>query len=246
MRIVFLDIETSPNEVFTWGLWDQNISLNQIIDTSRMLCYTAKWADTGRLEFDAVWKSGRIKMLRSLHKVLSEADVVVSYNGISFDLPVVSKEFLLEGMAPPSPYKNVDLLRVVRKQFRFASNKLDHVAQQLGLGSKVKHPGFKLWVDCMAGDEAAQRLMERYNKQDVVLLERVYDKVLPWIKGHPNRSAHEGAEVCTNCGGKHLQRRGTARNAAGTYPRFQCGSCGSWMRGSVVEKAAPKRRMVSA
>ncbi|HEX7129113.1 MAG TPA: hypothetical protein VF217_03475, partial [Rhodanobacteraceae bacterium] len=124
----------------------------------------------------------------------------------------------------------VDLLKTARSRFRLASNKLDFVAQQLGLGKKVEHKGHELWLGCMNGDAESWRVMERYNKQDVILLERVYDRLLPWIKGHPNHSTHSGDLVCPYCGGTHYQRRGEAVTAAGRYWRYQCKDCGGWFR----------------
>lgn len=245
MKLLLLDLETSPNQVFSWGLWDQNISLSQIIDTSSVLCYSAKWYGERRTEFDSVHKSSRKKMLKGIHAMMEEADAICTYNGNSFDLPVLNREFLTNGFSPPSPYRSIDLLPTVRKQFRFASNKLGFVTEQLGLGSKTKHPGFKLWVDCMAGDPRAFRLMEKYNRQDVVLLERLYDKVRPWIKGHPNHNTYGASGACPSCGSDKLQRRGEARNAKGSYQRFQCGGCGAWSRSDTLVKHS-RKRMVAA
>ena len=183
-------------------------------------------------------------MLKGVHALLDEADVLVTFNGISFDLPVLNKELLLHGMAPPSPCKHVDLLRVVRKQFRFASNKMDHVVQQLGLGKKEDHEGFGLWVKCMNGDPAAWKVMRKYNIQDTVLTEKLYDRLLPWIPGHPNHGTYDGGAKCPNCGSEKLQRRGVATTAAGKYPRLQCTGCGSWSRGTTSLHAKNKDRLV--
>ena len=42
-RILFLDIETAPNTAYVWALFDQNISTDQIVDTSYILCASWKW-----------------------------------------------------------------------------------------------------------------------------------------------------------------------------------------------------------
>lgn len=230
MKILLLDIETSPMSVYAWSLFKPHISINQIQDTSRTLCVAYKWLGEKKMHFLSEW--GNDDMIVQLHDVLSEADVVVTYNGNRFDLPVLNKEFLLLGLTPPAPYKSVDLYRTVRNKFRFASNKLDHVAQQLGLGSKTAHTGFQLWIDVMYGDSKAQKLMETYNKQDVTLLEKVYDTVLPWIHNHPNRSHHSGSAVCPNCGSKALQHRGLSVTATGKHQRYQCQDCGKWSQSS--------------
>jgi DNA polymerase elongation subunit (family B) len=165
-----------------------------------------------------------------MYNVLEEADAVITYNGNRFDLPTLNKEFLLNEYNPPAPYKSVDLYRTIKSKFRFASNKLDHVSEQMGLGRKTDHYGFKMWLDVMNGDSKAQKLMEKYNRQDVVLLERVYKHVLPWISNHPNHSNYSGNAVCPNCSSKRLQRRGIAVTATGHYHRLQCQDCGKWSK----------------
>lgn len=235
IKILLLDIETAPNLAYVWGLWEQNVAINQIADVSYVLCWAAKWYDGNEVMFDSVEKSGAKKMLKRIHKLLNEADVVVHYNGMKFDIPTLNKEFLVHDMSPPSPYKQVDLLRVSRGTFKFQSHKLDYVSQQLGLGSKTKHAGFQLWVDCMKGDADAWRKMEVYNKQDVVLLEKVYDKFKPWIRNHPNHALYDSGACCTHCGGANYQARGVARTKSVTYQRYQCLDCGGWFKGDKVK-----------
>ena len=64
---------------------------------------------------------------------------------------------------------------------RCPSNKLDYVAQKLEVGAKVKHSGFKLWIDCMAGDDKAWKEMKKYQVHDVNLLIDLYEILLPWF-----------------------------------------------------------------
>lgn len=114
------------------------------------------------------------------------------------------------GFKPPAPYKQIDLLQVVKSNFKFPSNKLDYISQRLGLGQKVEHEGMALWTKCMKGDKAAWQRMEEYNIQDVVLLEDLYKRILPWIKNHPNMNVYKDGPICPTCGDEHLQKRGTA------------------------------------
>jgi DNA polymerase elongation subunit (family B) len=246
MKILLLDIETSPHSVYAWGLFKQNISLSQVKDTSRVLCSAYKWLGERKTNFTSEWTDGVDGMLEKMYNVIEEADAIVTYNGNRFDLPTLNKEFLLTGYRPPAPYKSVDLYRTVKNKFRFASNKLDHVAQQLGLGSKTDHYGFQMWLDVMDGNKKAQKLMETYNKQDVVLLEKVYDIVLPWIANHPNRSHHSGSAVCPNCGSKHLQHRGFTITAVGRQQRFQCQDCGKWSKASESCEKTPKENRINS
>lgn len=232
MKILLLDIETAPNNVFTWGLYDQNIATNQVKETSYVLCWAAKWYGERHIMFDSVKKSSAKKMLYAMHRLLDEADIVVHYNGLKFDVPTLNKEFIVLGYAPPAPYKQVDCLKEVKRMFRFQSNKLDFVSQALGIGAKIEHEGFKLWVDCMEGDAAAWRRMERYNRGDVRLLEQLYTRLRPWIEKHPNVGAFEDIMACPKCGSEKKQRRGFAVTQMMKYPRYQCQSCGAWFRGN--------------
>jgi DNA polymerase III epsilon subunit-like protein len=182
--------------------------------------------------FDSIHKSKPKQMLKGIHGLLNDADAVISYNGRKFDLPILHKEFLLYNFNPPQPYKQIDLLNTMRQRFKFVSNKLDYVCQQLGLGKKADHEGFELWLKCMANDKEAWKRMEKYNKQDVVLLESLYNRVLPWIKNHPNMNLHQDHEGCPTCGATQLQKRGTSISGTGTYQRYQCRSCGTWSQGT--------------
>lgn len=246
MRILFLDIETAPHLVAAWGLYDQNIAVNQIIKPGYTMCWAAKWRGDKEVMFDSVQKSRPAAMIKRIHKLLSEADAVCHYNGDKFDIPTLNKEFLLQGLAPPPPAKQIDLLKTARKRFKLASNKLDYIAQQLGLGQKEHHKGMTLWLECMEKDPEAWAVMEKYNKQDVILLERVYERLLPWIKNHPNHGIYDepGIPVCPNCGSGHLQRRGFALTQANKYARYQCQDCGTWSREPVSELAKEDRQII--
>lgn len=233
MKILLLDIETAPNTVYTWGFYDQNIATNQIVVSSYILCWAARWHGEGPIMFSSVQKTSAKRMLGRMHKLLDAADVVVHFNGKHFDIPTLNKEFIKAGFKPPSPYKQVDLLQICRSSFRFGSNKLDFVARTLELGGKVRHEGFELWVKCMRNDPEAWKRMERYNRGDIRLLERIYKRLLPWITKHPSHGAHSDGHTCPKCGSDEIQQRGYTVTAALKYRRYQCiGGCGGWFRGS--------------
>ena len=134
MKILTLDIETSPMTGLIWGLWDQNISYKHIQQEGSVLCYAAKWLGDNKVYFDSVNKSSPKEMLKGIHNLLNKADALISFNGINFDVKHLNAQFLLHKMKPPSPFKNIDLLRTAKSRFKFPSNKLDYIAQRLGLG----------------------------------------------------------------------------------------------------------------
>lgn len=239
MRTLLIDLETFPHLAAVWGMFKENIPLDRLIESGYTACWSAKWLGEDDIYFDSVHRNDASQMVRNAHDLLDEADAVIHYNGRKFDIPTLNKEFLNYGLAPPSPYKQIDLLETARKQFRFASNKLDYVAQFLGVGQKTKHRGYDLWKGCMDGDEECWKEMEEYNCQDVVLLEKLYHRLLPWIARHPNVGLYnlEKDQLgCVNCGSHKLQRRGYAHTQVGIYPRYQCTDCGTWNRGRLLEK----------
>lgn len=246
MKILLLDIETAPHKVYSWGLFNQNIAINQIEEPGYTLCWSAKWYKDDNVMFSSLYSDGREIMLRLIHAALDNADVVVHYNGTKFDIPTLNQEFLAVGLTPPSPVIEIDLLKTARKRFRFPSNKLSYVAEYLGLGSKVRHKGMELWRKCMQKDGDAWATMEAYNVRDVELLEKVYDKLKPWVTNHPNHALFTEDErpVCTNCGGEHVQRRGRYYTKTLSYQRYACMDCGTWMRARLTDLSLEKRRGV--
>jgi hypothetical protein len=169
-------------------------------------------------------------MLEGIHGLLEEADAVVHYNGTKFDMPTLNKEFIIHKMNPPAPSKQIDLLRVVKSQFRFPSNKLDYVAQRLGLGKKKEHEGHILWVKCMNNDRKACKTMEDYNIQDVILLEKLYNRLLPWIKSPINQNIMRDRNgfLCPTCSKPSLISKGYRYTTTGAYQRYQCKACGGY------------------
>lgn len=236
-KILELDIETAPNLAYVWGLFRENIPIARLVEGGYTMCWSAKWYGKRGIMFSSIHKTSRTKMLDKLHRLLDEADIVIHYNGKRFDIPTINREFVLEGFVPPSPYKQIDLLKVVRKNFRFPSNKLDYVVQALGIGQKVHHIGYELWTRCMHKEDKAWKQMELYNKGDVLLLDKLYKELLPWITNHPNMALYGGMgrPVCTNCSSTHVHSRGTAVANTQIYKRYQCVTCGTWMRSRQTE-----------
>ncbi len=234
MRILSVDIESRPNIVYRWDLFDKSVTpISMIAEPGRMFCFAAKWVGEGaRAEFWSEFHNGRDEMLDMAYRLFDEADVLLHYNGRSFDEPKMNTEFIGAGFKPPSPYQRIDLYRAVRSRFAFPSGKLDYVVQALDLGQKTKHAGFELWTKCMAGDPEAWARMREYNLNDVELNEQLYDAILPWIPSLPSRGAELGGDVCPACGSDDLRREGYAFTKTSKYQRFVCRVCGTWSRSS--------------
>lgn len=232
-KILLLDIETAPNRAYFWGkTWKVNINPDWIDADGYILCWTAKWLGDKDATFVRLRDRKHKLLLAPIHELLNQAHAVVHYNGASFDIPTLQKEFLTHGFTPPSPYKQVDLLLAVRDGFNYPNNKLDYICRSLDLGEKLRHEGPQLWMRCMKDDPEAWQKMEEYNRRDVELLEKLYKRLLPWIKRHPNRAALAGVQICPSCGSGDIGRDGTYTASQLKYEQWKCGSCGVYFRGT--------------
>ena len=219
-KILVIDIETAPASGYIWKLFDVNISLSQLIDTSKVICFAAKWVGDKKVIFHSNQEDTHKKMIKKAWDLFNEADAVIGYNSKNFDCKILNKEFILSGFPPPAPYKHIDLLQTMKNKFKFMSNKLDHVSQELGIGKKTSHQGFELWQACMNNDSKAWKLMKKYNINDVKLTEELYDKVKGWLKTTFNFNEHSESMVCPNCGSHNVTKNGTYKSPTRAYQKY--------------------------
>lgn len=230
LKVLLFDIETAPLLAYTFGVWNVNIGMDQIKEQPRMLCWSARWLGTkGKaVMFESEHKTSPKEMLTVLRDLLEEADYVVGYNSDRFDVPWVTEQFLVHGIELPSPYKQIDLFKIVKKHIKFPINKLDYVSLMLLGDRKVQNRGMRLWIDCMAGDEQAWKDMETYAKKDTLLLEPLFNTLKPFIKAF-NMALFTGSEfACPHCGSESVQKRGFDRTLASKRQRYQCNDCRLW------------------
>jgi hypothetical protein len=246
MKILLLDIETAPHKAYVWGLYDKGpVPIDRLVESGYVLCWTAKWLDKKGVMYSDI-RDGKSNMLRRIYDLVEEADVVVHYNGASFDMPTLNQEWLQQGWSPPAPYTNLDLYQAVKRRFRLASNKLAFICEHLKLGQKVNHKGMDLWKGCMAGNLDDWKVMKEYNIQDVNLLELLYKRINPWIVNHPNAGLYteKALEVCPHCGSEHLQKRGFHYAKTQVYQRYACMDCGAWSRARMTSLKKDKRKVI--
>ncbi|MCH7604950.1 ribonuclease H-like domain-containing protein [Patescibacteria group bacterium] len=245
VKILSFDIETSPNKVWSWGIYEVTIGINQVIQEGYVLCWAAKWLGKSKMMSDAIINypahfkkdpTSDRKIAETMWKLLDEADIVITHNGDNFDIKWLNTIFLKHKMPPPSPYRSIDTLKASRGSFRFVSNKLAFILKSLGLSQKMENEGFGLWVKCMIGNKDSWKTMLKYCMQDVKSLEELYYEIRPYIKGHPNLALYqdESALVCTACGSKRIGANGSYTSGTQKYKRYMCLEpyCGNSFRGS--------------
>jgi len=238
MKILYFDVETAPAEARIFSLKTRYVSPSWVSKPGFTLCWAAKWEGQREILYSGLDTTDAEGMIRHIHKLLWEADAVVHYNGTKFDMPTLNREFIKMGLQPISHVHEIDLLKTVRKRFRFESNKLDYVCRMLGIGAKEQHKGIQLWYDCMAGDSVGWRKMQSYNKQDVKLLPKLYKRLLPWIAGHPNVGLYKDSTspVCMHCGSTNLttlEQPYTSKTLR--YKAFVCNTCSTPLRSNKSE-----------
>jgi len=245
VRALVIDIESRPLLSFHWGLWDQNIGTDFIVDHGGMMCFAAKWLGAPESEtfFYSEHGDGKQAMIEAAHRLLSEADYIITYNGDRYDVKRLNNEFMLAGMAPPKPYKSIDLMKTNKARFDLPSRKLDYLVQRAGVGAKVKHEGIGLWLSCIDGDTEAWKRMERYNRGDIKVTERAYFRLLPWLTNAPHVGMFTGDEhSCPYCGSTKLRRDGHHHTNVTSYRLYECSRCKGWVRGTAKLQDATRTR----
>lgn len=209
-KILIIDCETAPLRSYTWGLWKQNVGLSQIISNWYMISFACKLLGEEEVYSAVLTPEEAVmeddsRIVKEIWHYLDNADIVIAHNGDKFDIPKINTRFVLHGLVPPSSYKQIDTLTTARQMFGFTSNRLDYLAKFFGYEGKV-HTEFSLWEDCMMGNEDALYYMEYYNKQDVVILEKVYLKLRPFMRSHPNLGLYNDSDAiqCPHCGSSKI------------------------------------------
>lgn len=244
-KILVIDIETAPIVANVWGLWDQNVGLNMIERDWFILSFSAKWLGDENI----IYKDLRGKdllsddvddssLLRYVHMLLNEADIVLAHNGDRFDIKKLKTRFILNGLPPIKRFATIDTLKVAKREFSFTSNTLQYLTDKLvddpllRKQKSQKFTGFALWRECLKDNVEAWDEMEKYNTLDILSLEELYMKMRPWISNHPNVALMDGkypeVPTCRKCGGTDLIKRGTRASSVTIMQQWQCKCCGGY------------------
>jgi len=253
-KILLLDIETSPLLVWVWQtqVWKARIGHKQVVSNWFMLTWSAKWLDEeetfsdGLTPLEALDENDE-RIVTSLWLLLNDADIVIVHN-CQFDILNINTRCVLHKLPPPSPYKQIDTLKVAQQQFGFTHNSLDALTEFFGIDGKIE-TDFQLWKDCVSGKEEALNKMEAYNRNDVIILEKIYHFLKPFIRGHPNLDLYNDSDIplCTTCGRESLQTMPNKYfyTQAVRYPIYKCTECGSISRAKKGESYINKKLISS-
>ena len=252
-KVLLFDIETIPLLSYTWGTFQQNISLNQIHKDWSVLSWAAKWRGKGEpiMYLDQRGKRdirNDKRLLLKIRNLLDKADIVITQNGVRFDAKKLNARFAIHKIKPPSPFKHIDTYQLARRYFAFTSNKLEYMASVLCPDQKKsqhkKFPGFEMWDECMKGNLEAFIEMEKYNKQDVLTLEAVWEALQPYVKSINFNIFHNGDHNICACGGSKFNKNGYALTETGKYQRYRCVKCHARYRDNVNLLSKSKKRLM--
>lgn len=236
-KVLIFDIETAPILGHVWGLWENNVALNQIVSDWHVLSWSAKWLHDGpdKVMYQDQRHAKNVEddkeILKTIWNLLDEADVVITQNGISFDKKKINARFIINGFQPPSSYKHIDTKVIASRHFGFTSNKLEYMTDKLNVKyKKLKHnkfPGHEMWKECLKGNIEAWKEMEEYNTYDVLALEELYYKLIPWDNSINFNLYHDDEDHVCKCGSTTFIKNGFYYTSAGKYQKHKCKTCGA-------------------
>jgi len=244
IRRTFIDIEAAPSKAYIWGLKTRYVPLDHIAEDGYILCFSAWTEGEDHIVFYSLWDHGHDAMIEAAWDILDQADHVVSFNGKSYDIPMLKTEFLVSRLGPPSPFHHTDLY-LETKQFRTLSSSLKYYLRILGIQQKLDNSGMELWKGCMNGVKSCQKEMEEYNIRDVEVMPELYDILYPWMSNVPNETLYveevDGKLRC-RCGSENLRFKGYKHTKVLSYKQHHCQDCGSYVRERYAEQSGKNRR----
>lgn len=251
-RILTFDLERLPGR-FSRDIWEgrdlQRLSYlhpDHWTELPSTLCASWKWHGDKRVHFAAAWENpdDPHHVARVMWEQVDLADIVVTYNGRRADLKWLRQDWAVADVPQPTPYRDVDLFLVARREFAFESKSLAHLCQRLGLPGKQGRYNADEARAAAAGDGPDRRRLVRYSKQDSRITEAVFDRLRRYVRGiNMGLYREDEARCCTACGGENLTHAGSATTAVTKYPAWRCDDCGAVMRGRHRSAAVPMRQV---
>jgi DNA polymerase elongation subunit (family B) len=230
MRRIFFDIETSPNIVYSWRTGHRLfISPESIIKERKIICICWKW-EHKKYVYSLKWDDNQDDkiMLQKFIEQIELADEIIGHNGDNFDIKWLRTRAIYHNIPMPVEIQSLDTLKKARKGFKFNSNKLDYIGKFLKVGEK-QDTNFDLWKNVLNGDKQALKKMIDYCKNDVVLLQKVYEKLEQYIQVNIHAGVNAGLDrwSCPTCATSHVRFNGQRVTKSGYVKyRMRCYECG--------------------
>ena len=227
---LFYDIETSYNIVKSWRVgYNLSITPEDIIHERAIITIAYKWEEDEEVTV-LTWNKGCDKdLVKQFVDIMAEADELVGHNVDRFDTKFIMGRALKHGISVLPKYQSTDTLKLAKKHFMLNSNKLDYIAQYLGIGHKVRHRGMEMWDDIiLRNDPKALEEMCEYNVHDVFLTEQVYHKLMEYSLPKVNHASKQTGDkhTCPQCGSNHAELHKTYISSSGTKTRLMnCLNC---------------------
>lgn len=230
---LFFDIETSYNVVSVWNIGREiSISHDNLLKERAVICVSYKWADDPKV-YSLVWKNGEDKQLiKNFIKVLDQASEIIGHNSDKYDLRFLRARAIKHNLAMAPKYTTIDTLKLARRGFSFNSNRLDYLGKFFGVGGKMDTGGFKLWQKIiMDNDKSALAKMVRYCNRDVLVLEKIYNRLNKYTEAKTHAGVLQGKSRCScpNCASDNLIVKATKITVSGLKNKqLQCQNCGKY------------------
>lgn len=244
-KVLAFDFETSPAKGYFFGnIWETNII--EVIEYEQILCVA--WMEhgsdkvyvKGQDDFPS-YKAGKLddkELVKFFRDIISRYDIVSGHNSDRFDLTVLNTRLLAHGLEPISLSSTLDTKKISKNKFHLPSNKLDDIADFLGIGRKLStHKS--LWMGCEQGIQKDWDYMKKYCKLDVKLQDEVLEYIIPFVKFNNTYNYMDGVRPnCTNptCLSPKVVKKMTKKVSGGRRQQYQCKDCGSYFTDKTLIK----------
>lgn len=230
-KVVIFDTETLPIIAATFSLYPESINHKSIIKDSSIICIC--WKELGKKCKSVNILDGPKKkdvlddyyVCKTIRDAFDDVDVLVGHNHRKFDIKRLNARLMFHGLPPLPLIQTIDTLTEIKKVAAFTSHRLDYLGTHL-LGDSKKPTSEGLWLRCLQGDKAAIKEMTSYCVQDVILDEKLYLKIRPYLKGGVNLASIDTCN-CPRCNSSNTMKDGARLRASGIRVQtYKCRDCG--------------------